>query len=88
MECDSVADTPKAISYFNQQVKISGMLSITYRHYIFQQVTLKSAIKSLKRAMVLNNFKSHSFYTIKLTQVFIFKKILILLFKNIISKAK
>jgi hypothetical protein len=64
MECDSVADTRKAISYFNQQVKNLGMLSITSRHFIFQQVTLKSAIKSIKTAMVLKKIQGSYFLDI------------------------
>jgi hypothetical protein len=61
MECDSVADTCKAISYFNQQVKNLGMLSITSRHYIFQQVTLKSAIKSIKNSYGIEQIQGSYF---------------------------
>jgi hypothetical protein len=44
---------------------------------MFPQVTFKSDIKSTETAMVLNNFKGHTFYTIKLTQVFIIRIFLI-----------
>jgi hypothetical protein len=64
MECDTVADTRKAISHFNQHVKLYHtlinmpylcVLSTTSGHQILsKQIISKSAIKSIKTSMVFN----------------------------------
>jgi hypothetical protein len=61
MECDSVADTRKAISYFNQQVNILGMLSIIPRHYIFQQVIFEECYQVNKNNYGVEQFRGSYF---------------------------
>ena len=71
MECDSVADTHKAISYFNQQVKFWHASQLPLNIGSFKQIFSKSAIKSIIKSTGLSISKAKLLRQLNITQAFV-----------------